>query len=143
MTQPRRSPVRKGIGTPIGIRGLAGVVVGLLSWVVVGSAILFVLRMLWTAYALAAPTKAYTVTMLLGRLTVAVADSATAGCVAARVGGPRAAWWLGILLVAFSTTVHLIIVWTDYPLWYHLGYLLPLVPVTGLAGRLCFGTRAS
>jgi len=84
--------------------------------------------------ALAAPTKAYTVTMLLGRLTVAVADSATAGCVAARVGGPQGTWWLGLLLLACSTPVHLISVWTDYPLWYHLEYLLPLIPVIGLAG---------
>jgi len=135
--------VLKGIGAPTRIRGLVGVALGLLSWVVIGSAALFVLPLLWTAYALAAPTKAYTIAMLLGRLTVAVADSATAGCVAARVGGPQAAWWLGILLVACSTPVHLISVWTDYPLWYHLAYLLPLVPVTGLAGRLCFASHAS
>jgi hypothetical protein len=143
MTQPRTSSVLKGIGAPIGIRGLAGVALGVLSWVAVGSAALFALRMLWTAYALAAPTKAYTTAMLLGRLTVAVADSATAGCVAARVAGPQAAWCLGVVLIAGSTAVHLTLVWTHYPVWYHLGYLLPLVPVTGLAGQLCSASHAS
>jgi hypothetical protein len=124
-------------------RGAAGIVVGLTTWVVTGSAGLLALRLLWPAYAVAEPTKAYTVAMLCGRLTVALACSVAAGPVAAKIAGSRAAWCGGLILLAFSAPVHLVRVWADYPVWYHLAYLVPLVPVTGLSGRAAGATGAS
>lgn len=119
-----------------------GVIGGLASWLIVGATGLGLLRAVWTDYALAAPNKAYTFGMLLSRLTVGLICSVTAGAVAAKVAGgsTNAAWWLGGLLLVFSALNHLVNVWADYPVWYHVAYLLPLMPITGLGGALVRAT---
>ena len=110
---------------------------GLASWFILGAMGLAVLRW-WPDYATAEPTKAYTFAMLIARLTVALIASAVAGALAAKMSrsGAGAAWWVGVVLLAGSAPIHLAMVWADYPAWYHVAYLLPLIPVTGLSGTL-------
>ncbi len=119
-------------------RLLAAILVGLASWLLVGATGLGGLRAVWTAYSLAESNKSYTFGMLLSRLTVGLVCSVTAGGVATKVarGSMSAAWWLGGLLLIFSAPIHLVSVWADYPVWYHVAYLLPLMPVAGLGGSL-------
>ena len=119
-------------------RLLAGVLVGFAAWLAVGATGFLLLRTGWAAYALAEPAKAYTLGMLLSRLTVGVVCSIAAGYLATVVanGNGKAAWWLGGFLLLISARVHLYDVWADYPVWYHFAYLLPLMPITGLGGRL-------
>ena len=107
---------------------------GLLAFLVAGVTGLAVLSALWPAYASAVPTKAFSTVMLLSRLGVAVTASIVAGLVAGGLGGPRAARAVGYVLTALSAVIHVGIVWADYPVWYHVVYLLSLVPVTALAG---------
>jgi len=114
----------------------AGVLPGLLAFLVAGVIGLAVLSALWPAYASAVPTKAYSTVMLLARLGVAVVASILAGLVAGALGGPRAARAVGYVLTGVSAVFHLGIVWADYPVWYHAVYLLSLVPITALAGLL-------
>lgn len=116
---------------------LAGLIVGFAAWSAIGGCGLYFLRAAWPAYALAAPTKAYTLAMLLARLTVGVICTAAGGWVAATAarGQQSAAWSLGAVVFALSLPVHLFQVWNDYPAWYHAAYLVPLVPIAGLAGR--------
>ena len=97
----------------------------------------FLARNLWPEYAAAEPQKAYTLVMLVSRLTVGAFCAASAGCVTtiiARDNG-KAAWWLGGLFLAISLPIHLYRVWAGYPLWYHILYLSYLVPLAGLTGR--------
>ena len=97
------------------------------------------LRFSWPAYAAAEPNKAYSLAMLLSRLTLGVLCTGVAGAVAARVAPDdrRAPWLLGALVLAVSIPGHLYpgYLWNDYPAWYHLVYLAYLVPIAGLAGR--------
>ena len=114
----------------------AGVLPGLLAWLVAGLIGLAGLSALWPAYASAVPTKAFSTVMLLARLGVSVAASIVAGLVASGLGGARAARAVGYVLTALSAVVHVGVVWADYPVWYHAVYLLSLVPITALAGLL-------
>ena len=126
------------------MRNWVAVLGALAIWLILGATGLAVLHVSWPDYARAEPTKAYTFGMLIARLTIALVCSATAGAVAARVSrrGTGAAWWLGVLLLAGSAPIHLVNVWADYPAWYHLAYLLPLIPVTGLSGTLVSAVRS-
>jgi hypothetical protein len=74
--------------------------------------------------------------MLISRVTAGVVSTAAAGYVAARCArdSRSAAWWLGALLLVISGPIHLIDVWVDYPTWYHVAYLLSLMPLAGLGG---------
>jgi hypothetical protein len=113
-----------------------GVVSGVLAFLIAGLLGLAVLSATWPAYASAVPTKAYSTAMLLARLGVAVAASIVAGLVAGGLGGARAVRAVGYVLTAVSAVIHIGMVWPDYPVWYHVVYLLSLLPVTALAGRV-------
>ncbi len=116
----------------------AGILAGLLAWISVGGAGFLVLRTGWLSYALAEPTKSYTLPMLLTRLAVGIVCTVTAGAVSALIAqrSRAAAWWLGSLLLLISAPIHLWRVWADYPPWYHFGYLIPLMPLTIFGGLL-------
>lgn len=113
-----------------------GAFLGLVAWAVIGGLGLLVLRSTWPAYAAVEPVKAYTVPMLWARLGVACIACVAAGMVAARPAGPNGAWAAGTLLLVVSLPIHLVEVWRDYPVWYHVTYLALLVPITGLGGFL-------
>ena len=54
-----------------------------------------------------------------------------------RVAGDRRfAWTAGVLILAFSIPAHLYpgYVWDDYPIWYHVVYLLSIVPIAVIGG---------
>jgi hypothetical protein len=94
------------------------------------------LQTLWPGYALAEPTKAYSLAMYVARLSLGVAGTAGAALVTHAVARDkrRAAWWLGGLFLAVSVPVHLY-EWRDYPAWYHIVYLAYLVPIAGMAPK--------
>jgi len=112
-----------------------GAFIGLAMFAAVGILGLRVLEGSWPAYAAAVPFKAYSAAMLCARLGVAVAACVAAGAAAARVT-PASSWAAGMLLLLLSLYDHVLIVWRDYPVWYHLTYLALLVPLTGLAGSI-------
>jgi hypothetical protein len=116
---------------------IAGLLVGFACAAAIASLAFTALPSAWPEYAAAVPAKAFTLQMLWSRLGVAafltVASAAAAVLVA---GDRRAAWALGSLFVLVSLPSHLYYVWADYPVWYHAVYLLSLVPLAWLGGRL-------
>lgn len=116
------------------VRLIAGLAVGCVSAVAIANAGFSALRALWPEYAAAEPEKAYTLAMLLSRLTIGAVCTAGAACATTIIAGDngRAAWWLGGLFVVISLPSHLYYVWGDYPVWYHVVYLAYLVPIAGL-----------
>ena len=117
---------------------IGGVFVGFATWIAVGGFGFLVLRTAWSSYAMAEPTKAYTLPMLFARLAVSVVCTITAGAVSMIVAKHSGAvnWWLGGLLLLISAPIHVGWVWTDYPPWYHVAYLVPLMPLTISGGFL-------
>jgi hypothetical protein len=119
------------------LRGVGAILAGLavfagLEFVAVQLAIA-----LWPAYALAAPTRDYTLEMLLVRLSAGALGCWASGAVAARVhrGARQAALMLGVTLLAGSVVWH-IKIWEQYPVWYHLSWFACIVPFAVLGGRM-------
>jgi hypothetical protein len=102
-------------------------------------------RRVWPEYAAAEPTKAYSLVMLISRLSAGALCTACAAVVTTMVARDRgqAAWWLGVLFLAVSLPSHLFQVWADYPAWYHVVYLSYLVPIAGLIGRVARDRRVT
>ena len=125
---------------------VAAVLAGFATWIIIGGAGFFLLRTFSSSYALAEPTKAYTLPMLLSRLTVGVVCTLAAGAVATVTakGARVASYCLSVFLFLLSAPIHLPIhlpfyfrsSWTDYPLWYHVAFLVPLMPLTIFGGYL-------
>ncbi len=119
------------------IRNIGAVVAGYASWTVVflGSAALL-RSMMSSVHDDAGVT---TDTMALGFYLVAsVAASLLAGLAAARIAGaPKTRWvWItAIVLLATGVPVQLL-TWDQTPLWFNIAFLVLLVPVTILGGRL-------
>lgn len=117
---------------------LRGVLVGCVVVILLGVALSTTARALWPAYAIAEPTRAYSLVMLISRLTAGaciVVLAAIAATRASRDDG-RSAWWLGALFFVVSFVHHVFQVWAEYPVWYHLLYLAYLLPLSGFAGRV-------
>ena len=121
------------------LRSVASLATGCVIAVTIAIICVVAARAFWPEYAAAEPHKAYTLPMLLTRLAVGALSVAGAACGATAIAADRgrAAWWLGGIFLIVSLPDHLYpgYVWNDYPVWYHLVYLLYLVPIAGLTGR--------
>ncbi len=121
------------------LRFVAGLALGwAISWAILAGGFAL-LRVVWPDYALAEPDRAYTLAMLFVRLVIFTAMiAATAGVATLAAGDERVALIAGGLILALSIPPHLYpgYVWNDYPGWYHIGYLLSILPIAVLAGQL-------
>ena len=110
---------------------------GLVVWVVVISVLDRGLRVFVADYAAAELTFGFTLGMLLARLAIAALASLLAGGVTAWLApvSVRVPVLLGaILLLAFLPT-H-VRLWRLFPFWYHLVFLVTLIPLVVLGARL-------
>jgi hypothetical protein len=109
---------------------------GLLTWVVVVTIINRVLRLSLPNYTAAEHTLQFTLTMKWARLLMAMATSVAAGAVTGWLS--RSSRWaplvVGGLVLAMFLPVH-IAIWSKFPAWYHLTFLLTIVPAV-LVGAL-------
>jgi len=119
------------------IRSSAAILGGFIVWALAASVAFRIMQFSWADYAAAVPTKDYSLLMLILRLGIAAGATALAGLVATLVARDRglAASLCGGVLLAVSLRPHLVTVWDDYPVWYHVTYLSYLVPIAWLAGR--------
>jgi hypothetical protein len=123
-------------------RSIMAVIAGLATWILVASLLDRGLRALLEGYALAEPKMAFTLGMMAARLILAAVASVAAGAVAGAVApaGRRMPWVLGVILLAAFLPVH-VKLWNVFPVWYHLTFLLSLVPLIVL-GALFTQRRA-
>jgi cytochrome bd-type quinol oxidase subunit 2 len=113
-----------------------GVLTGLVVYTIIGLLGLYLLRISWAGYAIASKDKSYTVEMLLCRLLVALVAAVIAGISTVKITNDKGktAWLVGAILFCVAAYIHLCtMTWKDYPVWYHVAYLLPIIPVTGLS----------
>lgn len=116
---------------------ILGVVAGLAVWMVVVTALGVVMRLSWPAYAGVAATMAFTLPMLIARLSIGAIATLVMGFVTARIA-PRpllVSVMPGVLLLLMFIPVH-VNLWNVFPVWYHLTFLLSLVPLTYAGGLL-------
>ena len=116
---------------------LAGIVGGLIAWLIVASIGNLLLRMFWPGYAAVEAAMTFTLGMLLARLALGAVSSLCAGFAAAWItkGNARITYVLGVLLTVLFLPLHYRL-WDKFPVWYHLLFLATLFPLTLLGASL-------
>ncbi len=117
-------------------RSILACLVGLIMWMVVVTVINRVLRLSLPDYTAAEHTLQFTLVMKWARLLMAIVTSLVAGAVTAWVS-PSSRWApliVGSVVFAMFVPVH-IAIWGKFPVWYHLTFLLTIVPAV-LVGAL-------
>ena len=122
-------------------RSILACLAGLLTWMVVVTLINRVLRLSLADYSTAEHTLQFTLVMKWARLGMAILTSVTAGAVTAAID--RSSRWapliVGCVVLAMFLPVH-IAIWNKFPIWYHLAFLLTIVPAV-LVGALLIPRR--
>jgi hypothetical protein len=109
----------------------------LIVWVLVASVLNRLLRVGLPGYSLAEPAMTFTLAMQWGRLALGALASLSAGFTLARAA-PRARRLpliFGALLLAAFLPDHYIL-WNKFPIWYHLLFLLTIIPLVMLGARI-------
>jgi hypothetical protein len=116
---------------------ILAVVASAVVWMVVVSLLDRVLRVSIAGYTEAEPSFAFTLPMMLARLGIGAVSSLAAGAVAALIarGAAWVPWVTGALFVVLFVPEH-VKIWHLLPAWYHLTFLLTLVPLFGAGGLL-------
>lgn len=115
---------------------LLGVVAGLVVWLILASVAGLILRAAWPAYAQVATAMTFTLSMKIARLAIGALATVAAGVVARAVAGSTAAGVVvGAVLLVIFIPEH-VQLWDKFPVWYHLTFLLSLVPLSYFGGRI-------
>jgi hypothetical protein len=118
-------------------RMVASIVAGLVAWVVVVTILNFGLRAAIPGYHAAEATLQFTLAMKVGRLIEAALTSLAAGAVIGWIDPSRrwTPWLVGAIVLAAFLPVH-VKLWNSFPAWYHLSFLVPLVPLVVIGAAL-------
>jgi hypothetical protein len=124
-------------------KALLGVVAGLVAWIAVIVVAGLIMRSTWPAYATVADAMTFTLPMMLARLSIGALATLAAGWVTAAIAPLSMLVRLmpGLILLVAFIPQH-IALWNRFPVWYHLTFLLSLVPLTYLGGMLSTGRRS-
>jgi len=101
-----------------------------------------IMRASWPAYASVADAMTFSLPMLLARLSIGALATLAAGWIATAIA-PRSrlvGLLPGVILLVAFIPQH-IMLWKTFPVWYHLTFLLSLVPLTYAGGTISRGTR--
>ena len=122
-------------------RMVASIVAGLVAWVVVVTILNFSLRAAIPDYRAAEATLQFTLAMKVGRLIEAALTSLAAGAVIGWIDPSRrwTPWLVGAIVLAAFLPVH-VKLWNSFPAWYHLSFLVPLVPLVVIGAALVRGS---
>jgi len=117
-------------------RSILACLAGLLMWLVVVTVINRVLRLSLPNYTTAEHTLQFTLGMKWARLLMAIVTSLVAGAVTGWIS--LSSRWapliVGGVVLAMFVPVH-IAIWSKFPVWYHLTFLLTIIPAV-LMGAL-------
>lgn len=116
---------------------IGAVIVGLITWIFVATLLNLALRASWPHYHEAEIAFNFTFAMKLARLVLGAISTLGAGFVAAWIdkARTRAATLTGIVLLCLFIPGHYRI-WDKFPVWYHLTFLMSLLPLTLLGAAL-------
>jgi hypothetical protein len=116
---------------------ILGVVAGLLVFLMVVLLVGEAMRRSWPAYANVADAMTFTLPMMIARLSIGALATLAAGLVTALIvpQSTLAKLMPGVLLLIAFIPQH-IMLWDKFPIWYHLTFLLSLVPLTWVGGAL-------
>ena len=118
-------------------RDILGVISGLAVWMAVAGVAGLTLRNAWPEYASVADAMTFTLAMMFARLAIGALATLGAGWVTAVIArrSMLARVTAGLLLVVVFVPQH-IMLWDKFPVWYHLTFLVSLVPLAYLGGQI-------
>jgi len=118
-------------------RKALGVIGGLVVWIAVATVAGVIMRAAWPAYASVADAMTFTLPMMIARLGIGAVATVAAGWLAATISrrSTLATLLPGVVLLAGFIPQH-IMLWEKFPVWYHLTFLLSLIPLAFLGGKL-------
>src|SRR5215469_7058544 len=114
-------------------RTIAGILAGFVAWWVVATVLDWGLRLWLPGYLAAEPAMLFTLTMKIARLSLGALSSIAAGALVRWIAPANrlAPWILGLVLLALFVPDH-IHLWSRFPIWYHLTFLVTLAPLVAL-----------
>ena len=118
-------------------RAILAFLAGVVTWLLVVSVLDRGLRIALAGYAAAEPKMTFTLGMMAARLAIAAVTSVIAGAAAGWISpaGVRVAWVMGAILLVVFLPEH-VRLWNAFPIWYHLTFLVTLVPLIVLGSWL-------
>jgi hypothetical protein len=118
-------------------RTIASIVAGLVAWALVVTVLNFGLRAAIPGYHAAEATLQFTLAMKIARLSEAALASLAAGAVVGLIAPSKqwVSWLVGLIILALFLPVHAQL-WSKFPVWYHLAFLVPLAPLVALGAWL-------
>ena len=118
-------------------RSILACLAGLLAWIVVVTVINRVLRLSLLNYTAAEQTLQFTLGMKWARLLMAIVTSLVAGAVTGWISASsrRAPLIVGSVVLAMFVPLH-IAIWSKFPVWYHLTFLLTIIPAVFVGALL-------
>ncbi|PYI93808.1 MAG: hypothetical protein DMF03_00360 [Verrucomicrobia bacterium] len=116
---------------------IAAVIAGLITWILVATAVNLLLRILWRHYHEAEIGFNFTLGMMIARLTLGAVSSICGGFVVAWIAKANSAAVkvTGLALLVLFVPNHYLL-WHKFPVWYHLTFLVSLFPLTMLGAIL-------
>jgi hypothetical protein len=92
----------------------------------------------WPAFDAVENPHDYTMAMLWFRLGLGAVGVFLSGMTAALISrrGAFAGLVMGVVFEVFFIPLHLLVLFNDFPIWYHATFLIYLIPVTWLGARL-------
>ena len=120
---------------------VGAVIAALVTWFFIATVVNLALRALWPHYHEAEIAFNFTFAMKLARLVLGAISTLGAGFVAAWIGkdGMKSAIFTGIVLLCLFVPGHYRI-WDKFPVWYHLTFLVSLLPLTLLGAAISRAT---
>ena len=119
------------------LKTVGAVIAALVTWFLIATVLNLALRAWWPHYHEAETAFNFTIAMKLARLVLGAISTLSAGFVAAWIGKSRmgSATLTGIALLCLFIPGHYRI-WDKFPVWYHLTFLVSLLPLTLLGATL-------
>jgi len=116
---------------------ILGVVAGIVAFLMIVTVAGAIMRWSWPAYASVADAMTFTVPMMMARLSIGALATLAAGLITTIIVRQSTITRLlpGVLLLIAFIPQH-IMLWDKFPIWYHLTFLLSLVPLTYAGGAL-------
>lgn len=124
------------------VRAAGSIIGGLVTWIIFVTLLNLGLRAALPDYHAAEATLQFTAAMKAGRLIEAALSSILAGAVTRLIAPANrsGAWIVGFILLAIFLPVH-VRIWDRLPVWYHLTFLLSLIPLVVVGGLIPVAAR--
>jgi len=119
------------------LRSIVAVIVAVVTWFIVATVLNWILRAALPGYSVAEVSMNFSLTMMISRLVLGLVSSLCAGFVCAAIAGRRKAApkIAAAIMVVLFLPVHYIL-WTRFPIWYHLFFLVSLAPAVLIGAAL-------